>query len=284
VDAASLVTGRHYAFREKRSSAQPFFKVKLLEVVGRGGKVKIEYEDGPHPGLTEYVHTRQLVVAWGDRQAYLRDEQRHEQLKKTAAEFNDRAISTAVEAILESTGENEAWLSPDGITSSRPALERLLERSGIDTDPLRLHPHAYVDRFGQTHLPPQAAEVIARAFAAAEPAIVLMHLEDQEEELRSRGYDPGERMYHRFLREYQPGYALARQWAGIQREAEELRKEIGRLRSLIAIAARDLKEAGAEHRAVETDGVEPWNISATGSESPPRTVRWWQWKPWIFDR
>jgi len=243
------VIGHRYAFREKRTVGEPFLKVKLLEVVGRGGRVKVEYEDGPHPGLTEYVHTRQLVIAWGERQAYLKDEQRHEQLKKTAAEFNDKAIATAVEAILESTGEDDACLMGDGMTISRSALQRLLDRCGIDTDPLRLHGHAFVDRFGQIHLPPQAAEVIARAFAAAEPEIVLMHLHDQEEELKARGYDPGERIYHRFLREYQPGHALARQWAGMEREAEELRKEIGRLRGLIAMAARDLKEAGAEQKS-----------------------------------
>jgi len=223
--------------------------VKLLAIVGRGGKIEIKYEDGPHPGLAEYVHTRQLVVPWGERQAFLRDEEHHERLKKTAAEFNDRAVSTAVEAILEATGEQQAWLSGYGMSVSRAALERLLERSGIDVDPLKLHPHAYADRFGEIHLPPQAAEVITRAFAAAEPEIVLMHLQDQEEELRARGYDPGERIYHQFLREYQPGYALARQWAGIEREAQELRKEIGRLRGLIAMAARDLEEAGAERKA-----------------------------------
>ena len=39
------------------------FKVKLLDKVGRKGKVKIRFEDGPHPGLEEYVSTRQLVVA-----------------------------------------------------------------------------------------------------------------------------------------------------------------------------------------------------------------------------
>jgi hypothetical protein len=249
MEIAALVVGRSYAFRAKRGPGVPFLKVKLLEIVGRGGKIKVQYEDGPHPGLAEYVSTRQLLVPWGERQAFLRDEEHHERLKKTAAEFNDRAIGTAVEAILEATGENEAWLSGYGMSISRPALERLLGRSGIETDPLRLHPHAYADRFREIHLPPQAAETIARAFAAAEPEIVLMHLEDHEAELKARGYDPGERIYHQFLREYQPGYALARQWAGFEREVEELRKEIGRLRGLVAMAARDLEEAGAERKA-----------------------------------
>jgi hypothetical protein len=32
-------------------------KVKLIAKVGRGGKVKIRFEEGPHPGLEEYVRT-----------------------------------------------------------------------------------------------------------------------------------------------------------------------------------------------------------------------------------
>lgn len=224
-------------------------KVKLLEIVGRGGKVKIQYQDGPHPGLTEYVSTRQLIVPWGQRRGYLRDEDRYEQLKRTAGEYTDSAIATAVEAIMEATGEDEAMPMAYGMEISREALQRLLDRAGIDGDPLRLDHAAYTDRFGRIHLPWQAVEMIARAYAAAEPDMVMMYLEDREAEMRARGYDPGDRIYHRFLREYQPGYALARQWAGIQREAEELQKEIGRLRGLLTMAVADLKAAGLDQKA-----------------------------------
>jgi hypothetical protein len=40
----------------------------------------------------------------------LRVEERHERLKKTAADYTDRAVATAVETILEATGETDAWL------------------------------------------------------------------------------------------------------------------------------------------------------------------------------
>ena len=30
-------------------------KVLLLDKVGRKGKIKIRFEDGPHPGLEEYI-------------------------------------------------------------------------------------------------------------------------------------------------------------------------------------------------------------------------------------
>lgn len=64
-----------------------------------------------------------------------------------------------------------------------------------------------------------------------------------------KGNQPGERWYHNYLREMSPGYALARQWAGLEQEADMLRKEIGRLRSLVSGAAHDLKGAGQERKA-----------------------------------
>jgi hypothetical protein len=103
----------------------PFAKVKLVAKIGRGGKVKIRFEDGLFPGLEEYVQTRQLVVPWGERQAFLKDEERLEQIKRASSEYADRVRSDAVEAILESTGEPSAWLSRDGLSMPRDAAERL---------------------------------------------------------------------------------------------------------------------------------------------------------------
>jgi hypothetical protein len=74
-------------------------------------------------------------------------------------------------------------------------------------------------------------------------------LDDQEDEMRLRGNTPGERWWHSYLREKAPGFAIARQWAGLEQEAEMLRKEIARLRSLVTRAAHDLEQAGAERKA-----------------------------------
>jgi hypothetical protein len=46
-----------------------------------------------------------------------------------------------------------------------------------------------------------------------------------------------------------PGFAIARQWAGLEQEAEMLRKEIARLRSLVSRAAYDLEHAGSHSKA-----------------------------------
>jgi hypothetical protein len=66
VYSSDLEIGRLYAYREKRGAGSPMLKVKLLDIlVGRKGKLKVRFEDGPYPGLEDYVSTRQLVCAWG---------------------------------------------------------------------------------------------------------------------------------------------------------------------------------------------------------------------------
>src|SRR5436309_8217119 len=78
VESASLEIGRLYGYRENpRARGSELLKVKLVAKVGRGGKVRIRFEQGPHPGLEEYVRTANLIVPWGSRQALLRDEERH---------------------------------------------------------------------------------------------------------------------------------------------------------------------------------------------------------------
>lgn len=76
----------------------------------------------------------------------------------------------------------------------------------------------------------------------------MRYIDDEEEELGLKGIQPGERWYHQYLRELSPGFALARQWAGLEQEAEILRKEIARLGSLVSAAAYDLKAAGRDRK------------------------------------
>lgn len=242
-----LVEGKLYGFREKRGRDIPLLKVKLLEKVGRGGRIKVRYEDGPHPGLEEYVHSRQMVVSWSERKRLLRDEEREARLEE--AEVGDSAHAEAVATVLGSSGEPSAWAEADGLTMPVAEVERLMSRAGLDGEPAQLHPLGFVDRHGDVHLPFAGAERLARAFAASELEAVVMYIDDREEELRISGNTPGYRYRHDLLRNYAPGFALARQWAGLEQEAEQLRKEIGRLRSLVWTAASQLREAGHESKA-----------------------------------
>ncbi len=226
--------------------SEPLEKVKLIAKVGRRGHVKIRYEEGEHPGLEEYVQTRQLVVPWGEVRALHNDEERVERIR--SAVNRDSAREEAVSSVLAASGEPSADCG-DWLSMPKDELQRIVDRAGLSEAPEELHPLGFVDRHGAVHLPLDGAERLARAFAAAEPENVLMYIDDQEEELRRRGNVPGDRYLHSLLREYQPGWALARQWAGFDRAVEELQKEIARLRSLVSRAASELKDAGAEDRS-----------------------------------
>jgi hypothetical protein len=249
MESHQLEIGRRYAYREKRGPHYPMLKVRLLDKLGRKGKIKIRFEDGPHPGLEEYVSTRQLVVPWGQRHKVLRDEKLAAALDAHAAQVADPALGEAASAVLASTGEAGAGADAAGTTMSESELQRIIDRAGLTAAPTELHALAYRDRNGYVHLPLEAAVALARAFAAAEPRTVVGYLDDQEEEMRLRGNTPGERWWHSYLREKAPGFAIARQWSGLEQEAEMLRKEIARLRSLVSRAAYDLEQAGAQRKA-----------------------------------
>lgn len=250
MQSEGLQIGRYNAYREKLSAGAPLLKVKLIEKVGRGGKVKIRFENGPHPGLEEYVRTRNLIVPWGKRKSLVRDEERRRALDDHhRARRRDPAVANAIATVVASSGEPSAWCEPDGLGMPEEELERIAARAGLDKETVDLHHLAFRDRQGDVQLPIEAAEALARAFASAEPKTVLMFIEDEEERYRSGGYAPGERWMHDRWREQQPGFALARQWAGFEHEVEQLQKEIGRLRSLVSIAASDLRSAGEERKA-----------------------------------
>lgn len=178
----------------------------------------------------------------------MRDEERAARLDEYARTVSDKALAEAACAVLASTGEAGAFVAELGMAMDERELQRILDRAGLTTDPVALHPLAYRDRHGQVHMPLDAAVAVAKAFAAAEPETVVRYLDDEEEELRIKGAT-GERWYHQYLRELSPGYALARQWAGLEQEAEMLRKEIARLRTLLCTAAYDLKAAGQERKS-----------------------------------
>jgi hypothetical protein len=187
MESHQLEIGRRYAYREKRGPRYPMLKVRLLKKVGRKGKIKIRFEDGPHSGLEEYVSTRQLVAPWGQRRAVLRDETLAAALDAHAAQVADPAFGEAASAMLVSTGEPGAGATAVGTMMSESELQRIIDRAGLTSAPADLHPLAYRDHHDCVHLPLEATVGLARAFAAAEPTTVVGYLDDQEEEMRLRG-------------------------------------------------------------------------------------------------
>jgi hypothetical protein len=151
--------------------------------------------------------------------------------------------------VLASTGEPSAYCSETGTSIREDELQRILDRAGITEPPTHLHHIAYRDRDGDVHLPLDAALVVAKAFAAAEPQTVVEYIDDREEELRIKGREPGDGWHHQYLRELPRASHSGPKWAGLEQEAEMLRQEIGRLRMLVARAADELKDAGKERKA-----------------------------------
>lgn len=162
--------------------------------------------------------------------------------------IRDAALQEAISTVLAASGEPSASCG-DWLTMPEDELQRIIDRAGLAESAIDLHPLAFRDRHGEVHVPIDGAERLARAFAAAEAENVVMYIDDHEEELRLRGNAPGDRYLHDLLRQYQPGWALARQWAGFDQAAEELKKEIARLRGLVSRAAYELKDVGAEDKS-----------------------------------
>jgi hypothetical protein len=243
---SQIEVGRKYAMRVKVSAGEPLLQVQVVEKTGRRAQVKVRRLSEPHAGLEEFIKTRQLIVPWGERQAFLRDEERAQQFDAARPRPN-QALAGAIQTVMYSTGYTDASADDDGTIHMRAEELREISRlAGVPQKLDDLHPLAYVDRDGYMHLPIEVAEKLAHAYASAESEMVLMYIEDEENECRARGYEPGERFYHDWLREKTPGFALARYWAGHEEEVVFLRKEIERLRKVIDSAADALVKAGAE--------------------------------------
>ena len=243
---SQIEVGRKYALRVKVSAGEPLLQVQLMEQTGRRGQVKVRRLSEPHAGLEEYVKTRQLIVPWGERQAFLKDEERAQRFDEARSRPN-QAVAGAIETVMYATGYTDASADDDGTIHMRAeSLREIARLAGLSQKLEDLHSLAYVDRDGYMHLPVELAENLAHAYASAESEIVLMYIEDEENECRARGFEPGERFYHDWLREKMPGFALARYWAGHEEEIVFLREEIERLRKVVDSAADALIKAGAE--------------------------------------
>jgi hypothetical protein len=200
--------------------------------------------------LEEYVSTRQLVVSWPEAQSFLQDEKRQAQVAEECRRTSERVLGQAASEVLGASGERAAALGHNGyLLMPEDELQRIMKRAGMSGRPQDLHRLGFRDRVGNVHLPFQASVTLAQAFAAAEPETVLIDIDDCGERLRAGGYAPGDRYQHQQLRNYQPAFAVARQWAGLEHQTEILRKEIGRLRGLVSQAAHELRRVGQDQKA-----------------------------------
>jgi hypothetical protein len=241
-----IEVGHKYAMREKLSHKEPLIQVQVVEKVGKRGQLKVRRLSEPHTGLEEWIKTRQLIVPWGERQAFLKDEEHERQFDEARPEPN-QALAGAIDTVMRATGyaDSDGGVDDDGTVRMKSVeLREIARLAGLPQKLEDLHPLAYVDRFDDLHLPLELAEQLAHAYASAESEMVLMYIEDEEKEYKCRGYEPGERFWHDELRRSMPGFALARYWAGHEEEIAYLRAEIERLRTLLIDAADTLSRKG----------------------------------------
>lgn len=239
--------GIEYALREKRVPGAPIQRVRVLEHI-RGNKWRAEWVE-PNAGLIDFVESGQLVVPWKETRAYLKEEVAAAALREHNARQGYRAhspVEDALTSVFESVGEQVTY--DRGILSGLPdALERIKVRAGMD--PVSKSHTAYQDRQGGLHLPFDEAYELGRRFSAAEPATVLVTVDATERKWAQEAARPGDDFMAGLLNDSRAGWALIRQWAGLDAAVAQREERIQRLERLIWDAVYALQKAGLDTEA-----------------------------------
>ena len=252
---ADIEVEKVYGIRDGRANlpGRPIHKVKVIAKLEDKKRSKVRYLEGEREGLEEFVRTSQFLAKWPEVKQVLRDEANLERLHSANEGVVNPVAWEAISAIIFSTGEDSMvpWDSPRGIHRlAIPTSETSRIEERFELEPLASSHHAaFVDRDGMLNVPFEAAESVAKHIAQREPEAVLLYITQHEDELLAAGYQPGMRHRHEMLRDYQPAYALARQWAGFKSEAELLTREIDRLRGILVQTIWTLKQNGADTEA-----------------------------------
>lgn len=255
MEQREIEIGRLYAVREPPRTGGEMQKVKVLERV-RSGRWKVEWID-PNPGLVDYVKSANIICRWADHRAVVRDEERYERLRGISDPMwpgEEHPLTEAVGEVLASTGED--IYTVHGVLMAPPdVIERVCARSGVDPDALPDHHFSFVDRAGTQHLSFGAALHLAKAFAAAEPDIVLLHLDTSERKYVIRASEPAHGYLVPLVERWRAGWAIVRQWAGTDEQLTRKDKEIERLRQIIQRTIWDLRSAGHDDLAARVRGA-----------------------------
>lgn len=236
-----LFKGRLYGFRPKGTGVgDPLGKIRVIGPA-RGRQCRIRYEDGELEGFDEWVSTFRIVCPWGQRKAFLRDEERRVKLHAADDEIWDSVVEDAICHVTTASGEYGGFAK--GWTTDPASAQRFWDRARLKGTPLEYDPLNFANRDGEWHLSFKTALHASRSFAAAEPEIVDLYLRNLENQLKAKGFEPGSSFEHELLRQWSPGIALARSWTQRSR-GYAAEKEIERLRELVHTAARYLRNAG----------------------------------------
>lgn len=244
---AEIKPGTEYAVREKRVVGGPLERVRIVAHV-RGNKWKAEWIE-PNPGLIHYVESGQLVSAWRDRKAWLKEEEREAGLKRQSDHEGykkNSPVDRAMYCVFENLGDEIQYYN--GVLSgSVDAVARIKERARVDVN--KQSAYSYVDRAGRMHLPFGDAVALARALCSAEPSTFLMNAEATERKWSREARTPGEEHMIELLNEFGAAWALIRQWAGHEPAVAQREAEMQRLERLVFDAVYALQKAGLDREA-----------------------------------
>jgi len=243
--------GQYYGYRDTPKRRDELQRVKVLEKVR--GKWKVEWVE-PNPGLQDYVKSAQLVVPWGKRREFLKEEENWSQLIEACGRSwpgHDHPLSEAVDTILESMGEPRIYVGNRGELNSPPdALDRVLQRAKLEL-PVELP--GYQGNDGRIRLPFDNAVTLARAFAAAEPQAVLLEVETSEQRCEMEAREMGNSYLVPLVHRWRAGWALCRQWAGFDEGLAQRDREIQRLRRIIVDLGYELRRSGQDELAAKLE-------------------------------
>jgi hypothetical protein len=229
MNSKDILPGRKYALREPANPTE-LQCVRAAEHIRRD-KWRVEWIE-PNPGLVDFVKSREILYLWTDRKKFLRDETKDKELRTEAKRYwpgEEHPLNNAIYEVFESTGEQVNICK--GVLSGLPdSLGRISKRATYEWP---YSTTAYSDRFGIQHYPWDIALGLAKAFAAAEPNTVLLHIEVCERNWEIEVREAGGSYLIPLLEHYRAAWSIVRQWAGFDADRLRFEAEIERLRELI---------------------------------------------------
>lgn len=245
---SEIKVGKEYVLREGKKPGTPLQRIKILQHV-RGKKWKAEWID-PNPGLVDYVESHNLVVSWKERKAFFRDEEKAQKLRADNERLGYEEVSPLANVlyqVFESLGEKDLHFYRGILSGHLEALDRVRKRAKFT--PKRDSELAYIDRFGNVHVPYSEALELAKAFCISEPNTVLVNIESTEREWVQKASQPGNKHILPLLNEYRASWAIIRQWTGYDAAISQKEAQIQRLERLVLDAIYALQKAGLDDEA-----------------------------------
>jgi len=252
MDKGAIEIGRAYAYRQKPRAGEPIERVRILRHV-RASKWEVEWLDGENAGLRDFVASRQLVFPWSGRTKYLRAEElrsRFDEYNRPQYEALGTPIERAIEQTIEAAGEPSLMFFGGHLWGKQDAFERFVARAGRDPKKeIERALYSYVDQLGDMHVAAEQAHELARAFTMAEPRTVLDNVAATEIKWSRDVKEPGNDYLLPLLNEYRASWAILRQWAGHDVVVAELQDRVDRAERITLDALYVLQKAGLDREA-----------------------------------